>query len=75
MSILLFSTKTCANCPGVKRQLQAAGISFEDIDASKYPLLVKEYGVKAVPTMVVIDEVGTTQTFVGNEIGEFINGL
>lgn len=72
MSVLLFSTPFCAKCPGVKKKLEAAGIQFEDINAIKYTQLVKEYGIKGVPTVVVIDETGAWLTYNENNLGELI---
>jgi glutaredoxin len=71
MSVLVFSTPFCAKCPGVKQKLKAAGIEFEEINAIKYPQLVKEYNVKAVPTIVVVDG-ETWQQYNESTLGELI---
>ena len=54
--VLVFSTTFCANCPGVKKKLHDAGILFETVDALKNPQGVKEFNIKAVPTVLVVDE-------------------
>lgn len=69
--VLVFSTPFCAKCPGVKKKLQASGIEFEDINAVKYPQLVKEYGIKAVPTIIVIDD-GVWEAYSESNLGELI---
>lgn len=72
--IYLFSTPFCAKCPGVKQNLKVAGIEFEEINAIKYPQLVKEYNVKSVPT-VIVNHADSFETFTGDAIGDFINGV
>ena len=64
--ILLFTTKTCPNCPGAKRQLTAAGIEYKVIDAEEQSALSQKYGIKSVPTLVVN---GQTINGVGPIIG------
>ena len=71
MSVLVFSTPFCAKCPGVKQKLKAAGIEFEEINAIKYPQLVKEYNVKGVPTIVVVDG-EIWQSYNESTLGELI---
>ncbi len=57
--ILLFTTKTCPNCPNAKRQLSSAGIEYTLIDAEDESAKAREYGIKSVPTLVVGDNVIT----------------
>lgn len=73
MSVLVFSTPFCAKCPSVKKKLEAAGIKYEDINAIKYPQLVKEYNVQSVPT-VILNHSDSFETFTGDAIEEFIAG-
>lgn len=54
--VLVFSTTFCAHCPGVKKKLHDEGIEFESVDAVKSPSGVKEFNIKAVPTVLVVDE-------------------
>lgn len=71
MSVLVFSTPFCAKCPGVKQKLKVAGIEFEEINAIKYPQLVKEYNVKSVPTIVAVDG-EIWQSYNESTLGELI---
>ncbi len=64
--ILLFTTKTCPNCPNAKRQLQAANIEYTLVDAEDQAALSEKYGIKSVPTLVVN---GNVITGVGPIIG------
>lgn len=54
----LFTTSTCPNCKVAKSILEKAKIPFEAINAEENADLVKKYGVKNAPTLVVDD--GTT---------------
>ncbi|MGP1507964.1 MAG: ribonucleoside triphosphate reductase [Sphaerochaeta sp.] len=49
---LLFTTKTCPNCPSAKAHLTKTGIEFKAVDAMENPALAQKYGVMAVPTLV-----------------------
>lgn len=51
-SILLFTTKTCPNCPNAKRQLASQGIEYTLVDCEEQPALAQKYGIKSVPTLV-----------------------
>ena len=51
--IMLFTTKTCPNCPNAKRQLNNAGIIYKIVDAEEQTALTEKYGIKSVPTLVV----------------------
>ena len=53
---MLFTTKTCPNCPVAKRTLDEAGISYEVIDAAENKELVRKYGVMQAPTLVVVKD-------------------
>lgn len=57
--ILLFTSDTCASCPGVKLRLDAAQITYEPVNISKDPRLAIKYGVKGVPLVLVLDDDGT----------------
>ncbi len=56
-SILLFTTKTCPNCPNAKRQLASQGIEYTLVDCEEQPALAQKYGIKSVPTLVVGEKV------------------
>ncbi len=66
--VLLFTTKTCPNCPNAKRQLQNAGVAYTLVDAEEQPALARKYGIKSVPTLVaggtVINGVGPIASWI-----------
>ena len=58
MRKILFTTKSCPNCPPAKALL----VNFSDIeylDAHENMDLVSEFGIRAVPTLVVEDNKNT----------------
>jgi len=51
---LLFTTKSCPNCPRAKEELE--GIDhIEHVNAHENMELVEKYGIRAVPTLVIVD--------------------
>ncbi len=72
--IYLFSTPFCGQCPGVKKQMIAKNISFEEINAIKQQDMVKKYEVRGVPT-IVVEKDGEWISYRGNQMEEMISGL
>ena len=70
---LLFTTKTCPNCPTAKRALDEAGIAYEVVDATENKELVKEFKVFQAPTLVVIGENGVEKYAGAPKVIEYIN--
>jgi len=52
---MLFTTKTCPNCPTAKDYLKDV-YGIEYLDASENMSLVREYNIKSAPTLVVVDD-------------------
>lgn len=50
---LLFTTKTCPNCPAAEKVLQENGIEYEKLYAEEMPTLAQHYRILSVPTLVV----------------------
>ncbi|MBO5300196.1 MAG: ribonucleoside triphosphate reductase, partial [Clostridia bacterium] len=68
----LFTTKTCPNCKMAKTFLDGAGINYEVIDAEENIELVKKYGIRQAPTLVVA-EGDTAETYVNaSNIKKFV---
>lgn len=51
--LLLFTTKTCPNCPMAKKFLNDAGIVYEVVDANENIELTKRFSVMQAPTLIV----------------------
>lgn len=58
MRKILFTTKTCTNCPPAKAILSPFS-DIEILDAHENMDLVAEYGIRAVPTLVVNNDTNT----------------
>ena len=62
--IMLFTTKTCPNCPKAKNELKdVPEVKF--IDAEENMDLSIQYGIRAVPSLVVKTKNNKINTFVG----------
>lgn len=68
MNALFFSAQWCIACkrmyPTVKK-LQDEGFKIEIIDTDKNKPLAKQYGVDALPTLVILDGEKVVEKFVG----------
>jgi len=73
LKYILFTTKTCPNCPTAKRALEEAGIAYEVVDATENKELVKEFKVFQAPTLVVIGENGVEKYAGAPKVIEYIN--
>lgn len=61
-AIVQFTTRYCspckANAPTLQRFAHEADVRYEQVDLGERPELAGEYGVRTVPTIVVIDGAG-----------------
>ena len=60
MKILKIYSKTCGPCKVLENNLQLVGIPHESIDVQSIQGedIVSKYEVKAVPTLILVDEEG-----------------
>lgn len=69
--VILFTTKSCPNCPRAKEELK--DIDMEHLDAHENMELTQKYGIRAVPALVVING-GQHKKYLGiNDIIKFKN--
>ncbi len=61
---LLFATATCPNCKVAAQLLDKAGLPYEKLIAEERAELVRQYGVKQAPTLVV-PAAGGVQKYTG----------
>ena len=54
-TILLFKTPTCPNCKAAGAILDRAGVSYESLNANEERDLVKKFGIKQAPTLVLVN--------------------
>ncbi|MDR1017696.1 MAG: ribonucleoside triphosphate reductase [Lachnospiraceae bacterium] len=55
---MLFTVKTCHNCPTAKRILDEAGINYAVVDAVEQKELAKEFRIMATPSLVLTSKDG-----------------
>jgi anaerobic ribonucleoside-triphosphate reductase len=71
---VLFVTHTCPNCRLVKVILDDHHIEYEEIYADDNMELAKEHNIRSVPTLLVVDEGKTYDTYSNySEIAQFIS--
>lgn len=60
MKVLKIYSRTCGPCRVLENNLQFAGIPHESIDIQSVQgeNIVDKYGIKAVPTLILVDEEG-----------------
>lgn len=77
--ILKFSATWCGPCKMLAKNLESVStdIQIVDIDIDKNGPLAQQYGVRGVPTMVMLDEDEEVKRFVGvrslKELEDWLN--
>ena len=56
--ILRFTASWCGPCKSMAMNLETANLGFpiEVVDIDAYPEVAAEYGIRSVPTLVLMDE-------------------
>ena len=76
--LLVFGSSWCSSCQNLKKMLQSNGISYTEIDIDVNPEMAQEYGVRSLPTSIIVDqEMGVENgVFIGaNKLQEIIKGM
>ena len=55
VSILLFKTPSCPNCKAAGAILDRAGVEYQPLNANEERELVKKFGIKQAPTLVLVN--------------------
>ncbi len=72
---LLFTTQTCPNCKVARGYMDKAEFSYETLLADENVELVKKFGIKQAPTLVITDG-ESFEKYVGvGEIRSYLNSL
>ncbi len=64
MRKILFTTTTCPNCPPAKAALEGFN-DIEFLDAHENIELAQNFGIRAVPTLVIADGDDAKETYIG----------
>ena len=67
--VLRFTASWCGPCKGLAMTLDEidSSLPMEVIDIDVHPEVAKEYGVRSVPTLVMLDENIETKRMVGTK--------
>jgi glutaredoxin len=74
-SLILFTTTRCPNCPPVKAELDNLGLDYTTVVANQSEenmALAQEWLVAAVPTLLVLKNVGGNDVLEARYIGDKI---
>jgi thioredoxin-like negative regulator of GroEL len=77
--ILRFTASWCGPCKGLAMNLEGADLSIpiEVIDIDTHNGLAQEYGIRSVPTLVMLDENIEVKRLIGsktiNQLKEWVN--
>ena len=63
--VIVFSADWCTNCVAQKKRLEQAGVEFEVVDVDKDMQKAKQYGVRGLPTTVVLNNGKLLKQFTG----------
>jgi len=67
--ILRFTASWCGSCQGLAMNLESAGLDLpiEVVDIDTHSDVAQEYGVRGVPTLVMLDENIEVKRLVGSK--------
>ena len=78
--ILRFTASWCMPCKTMAKQLEnlETGLPIEVVDIVVYPDVAIEYGIRSVPTLVMVEDNAVLKKITGvktpSELREWING-
>lgn len=78
--ILRFTASWCMPCKTMAKQLEnlETGLPIEVVDIDVYPDVAIEYGIRSVPTLVMVEDNAVLKKITGvktpGELREWVNG-
>lgn len=63
----LFSAPWCSGCQSVKSTLDSLGISYNTVNIDEKPLLVKEFNIRSIPVLVLLEDGTEVNRLVGSQ--------
>lgn len=73
MNVMIMATKNCSHCKNFSRELEDIGIEHDVIYCDDVPDLVKKYGIRHSPNLIVDGEVVFRKQPTEGELKEFFN--
>jgi thioredoxin-like negative regulator of GroEL len=76
--ILRFTASWCGPCKSMAMNLETANLGFpiEVVDIDTHPEIAQEYGIRSVPTLVLLDENTQIDRIIGtktvNQLQEWV---
>jgi glutaredoxin len=68
--VLLFTTQLCSKCPQVRKNLQAKGILYAEIDITNRLDLASKLQIRQTPTILVINREGQIKSRLSGSISK-----
>lgn len=75
MQTLLFSSPSCAPCKAAKTALNDAEIDYKVVDIEDNWELCTEYGVRTVPTLIIVDDQGEAVLTCNGGVSKIISSI
>ena len=66
--LIYFGAEWCGPCRMIKPQLQASGLSIRYVDVDSSPEMASHYGIRNVPTIILVANGETISKKIGNAI-------
>ncbi len=73
MNVIIIATKDCSHCKNFSRELEDIGIKHSVLYCDDEPDLVKKYGIRHSPNLIVNDEVVFRRQPTEGELKAFFN--
>jgi glutaredoxin len=71
MNVMIVATRTCNHRPDLERELQHLGVEYELVFVEDRPEMVKQYGIRHSPNLIVDEVVCFRELPTEHELREF----
>jgi len=73
MNVMIMATKNCSHCKNFSRELDDIGVEHSVIYCDDNPVLVKKYGIRHSPNLIVDGVIVFREQPSEGELKEFFN--